>query len=195
MKILGLDISTTTIGLTLLSTDPKVKIDQMEYFKPPKDGHIAERLLTVKNHIISKIKAWQPDLVVVEDILLGAGKGTTIKTLAGLAIFNRTVCLAALEATGKAPELLNVLKIRHCLKMDKVLPSKQEMPELLAKHLGITWDFLLTKKGKVMPENFDMADSVAVALAYHKISTQPAKKKVNKDGSQASKKNSGSKRK
>lgn len=188
MKILGFDVSSTTIGIGLIETNP-LAILKTEFYKPPKNGHIAERLLKVKIFISEKIEELKPDFIVVEDILLGAGGVTTIKTLAALAIFNRTVCLSIFEKTNSTPGLLNVLKIRHCLKLDKELPHKSEMPSILEKHFNSKWNFLLDKKGKQKSENFDMADAVAVALAYHKIS----EKEKQKNGSKKSKRNTGNK--
>jgi hypothetical protein len=58
------------------------------------------------------------------------------------------------------------MTIRHGLKINKLLPKKEEIPELVAKHLGITFPYQLNKKGKIKIENYDMADGIAVALYY-----------------------------
>jgi len=76
------------------------------------------------------------------------------------------VCLLSYDFLGKPPELFNVLTVRHGIKNDKILPKKEDIPELVAKHLGITFPYQKGKKGKIIEENYDMADSMAVALYY-----------------------------
>jgi hypothetical protein len=105
---------------------------------------------------------------------------STAKTIITLTTFNRMVCLAAYDYLQKSPELFSVMTIRHGLKLNKTLPKKEEMPELVAQHLGITFPYQLNKKGKVKEENFDMADGMAVALYYAFTLTGKIKRKVKK---------------
>ena len=56
------------------------------------------------------------------------------------------------------------MTIRHGLKIDGDFPKKEDMPALVAKHLGITFPYEYDKKGKVKVESYDKADGVAVAL-------------------------------
>ena len=67
---------------------------------------------------------------------------------------------------------MNVLKIRRTLNEKKGLPSKEEMPELVAKILDIDFPYIKNKKDKLIVENFDVADGIAVALAWAKLKNQ-----------------------
>ena len=169
---MGLDASTATIGVSLLKVnDELVELVHYEYFKPSKDGEIFEKLAEVYNFIQNKIKELKPDEIVLEDIILFMAGKSTAKTICGLAIINRTVGLAIYNLTGKPPILLNVLKIRHTIKLDKKFPSKEEIPALIAIRLGIEfpWIYKTNKKTgvvKILTENFDIADSISAAYAH-----------------------------
>jgi hypothetical protein len=76
------------------------------------------------------------------------------------------ICLTAYDYLGKSPTLYSVMTIRHGLKTGKDLPKKEEMPALVAQHLGITFPYEYNKKGGIKVESYDKADGVAVAL-YH----------------------------
>ena len=91
---------------------------------------------------------------------------STAKTVITLTTYNRMIGLVAYDYLAKAPEMFNVMSIRHGLKLNKKLPSKQEIPELVSKHLGITFPYEYKKTGKLKVENEDKADGTAVALYY-----------------------------
>jgi len=90
------------------------------------------------------------------------------------------ICLVAHDFLHKQPELFNVMSIRHGLKLNKDLPKKEDMPELVAKHLGITFPYEYDKKGKVKEVSRDMADGVAVALYHAFVLTGKIVRKVKK---------------
>lgn len=171
MKLLSLDASTTTIGLAVFdySKFSDVKLVHNEFYKPPKNGNIFERLAEVREFIYSRLDTYQPDNVALEDIILFMKGHSTATTVSSLAVLNRTVGLAVYNQSGRCPELLNVMKVRHALKIGKKLPAKEEIPDLVAKHLKIDFPWIFNKKGKLVIENYDMADAMAVGLAYIKI--------------------------
>jgi hypothetical protein len=69
------------------------------------------------------------------------------------------------------------MTIRHGLKLNKELPKKEDMPELVSKHLGIKFPYEKNKNGKIKIENYDMADSVGVALYCSLLLTNKVKRK------------------
>lgn len=168
-KILGFDISSTTIGWCLLELNDQtndIKFISCNYLKPPKKGDIFQRLVETRKKITEIINKFKPDYIGVEDIIQFMKGASGAKTIIMLALFNRTIGLAAYDYLGKSPQLFNVMQIRHGLKTDKELPKKEEMPELVAKHLGITFPYVYKKNGNIADESCDMADGVAVALYY-----------------------------
>lgn len=164
MRVMGLDASSATIGYSIVDVmDDNIKLAYSNFFKPPKDGNLFDRLSKTQKIISNILKEYNPDVVAIEEItkfMAGASTATTIITLA---VFNRAVGLSCLEFLGHPPGLFNVMKIRHGLKFNKELPKKEEIPELVATHLNIKFPYI-EKNGERIKENFDVADSIAVAL-------------------------------
>ena len=164
---MGLDASTTTIGLCLLSYDDNtITLDNLIYYKPPKNGNIFERLAETRKYICDKISEWKPDCVTIEDIVLFMPNSTSANTVVTLAVLNRVIGLAVFDNLNQPPYLYNAMRVRHAIKDGKVLPSKQEIPELIAKILNISFPYIKNKKGINIKENEDMADAVACGICH-----------------------------
>lgn len=181
-KVLGFDVSSTTIGFCILEIDDSDKINfvHANYIKPPKKGTIIERIVDTRNQIQKIIDQVKPDYIGIEDIIQFMQGRSTAKTIIMLTTFNRMIGLCSYDYLKKCPELFSVMSIRHGLKQNKILPKKEDMPELVAKHLGITFPYEVNKKGKVKIENFDKADGIAVALYYALLLTGQVKRKGKK---------------
>jgi Holliday junction resolvasome RuvABC endonuclease subunit len=168
-RVLGFDVSSTTIGYCVLEVDDQTgKIDFIlaSYLKPAKKGGIIDRIADTRSKIRDIIEQVKPDYIAIEDIIQFMKGKSTAKTIIMLTTFNRMIGLLVYDYLKRSPELYSVMSIRHGLKFDKVFPKKEDMPSLVAKHLGITFPYEMNKKGKIKIESFDMADGVAVALYY-----------------------------
>jgi len=168
-RIMGIDCSSTTIGYCVLNWDTstnKINFVNADYLKPIKVGTIIERIVDTRNKISKIIKDNQPDYIGIEEIISFMKGKSTAKTIIMLTTFNRMVCLCAYDYLNKSPELFNVMTIRHGLKVNKLLPKKEEIPELTAHHLNIKFPYEYNKKNKIKPESYDKADGIAVALYY-----------------------------
>lgn len=184
--VLGFDVSSATIGYCALEVNEvsgDIKYIKMDYLSPSKKGTIMERIVDTRDKILDIVKSIKPDYIGVEDLIKFMPKSTAT-TVVVLTTFNRMICLLSYDYLGHHPELFNVMTIRHGLKLNKILPKKEEMPDLVAKHLGITFPYVYKtskKNGKtVAPVSEDMADGVAVALYYAFMLTGKVKKKVPK---------------
>lgn len=181
-RVLGFDVSSSTIGYCILEVDETTgKIDFMNaaYIKPLKKGHIIERIADTRKKIQDVIETVKPDYIAIEDIIQFMKGQSTAKTIIMLTTFNRMIGLCAFDFLQRAPELFSVMSIRHGLKTGKDLPKKEDMPALVANHLGITFPYVLSKKGsavKIKTESYDMADGVAVALYYAFVLTGKVKR-------------------
>lgn len=167
--ILGFDASSTTIGYCVLSWDETtnaISFVKAGYIKPLKKGTIIERIVDTRNKVQKVIVDAQPDYIGIEEIIQFMKGKSTAKTIIMLTTFNRMICLTAYDYLGKSPTLYSVMTIRHGLKTGKELPKKEEMPALVAQHLGITFPYEYNKKGNIKVESYDKADGMAVAL-YH----------------------------
>lgn len=173
-RIIGIDASTKTIGIAILDFDgKKITLFHHEYFKPPKGPNIFQRLVVVKKYITDLYIKYKPDEIAIEEFSQFMGGRSSAKTIIPLAIFNRTVGLTFFELTNKEPHMCNVNSIRAKLKLTKERPSKEDMPELVAKHLNIEFPWYKkihkkTKKEIIMEESFDVADAIAVGIFYIK---------------------------
>lgn len=171
MKILGIDASTTTIGICILNieTDPPT-IQHIDYYKPRGKGKVNTNnpqilfsiLSNVRKFISNIIKEHNPDIVAIEDIAKFFPKKSSAQTITLLTALNRTVGTAAFDL-NKCPQLLNILQIRHKIKLEKKIPEKEKVPEVLSVRLGIPFPYVYNK-GRLIDENYDMADALAVAL-------------------------------
>ena len=180
--VLGFDISSSTTGWCALEINENsgdIKYLKMGYLKPSKIGSIMERIVDTRTKINNIIKDIKPDYIGIEDLIKFMPKSTSTAVVV-LTTFNRMICLLSYDYLKTYPALFNVMTIRHGLKLNKILPKKEEMPELVAKHLGITFPYEYGKKGKIKEENMDMADGAAVALYYSLILTGKIKQKIPK---------------
>ena len=166
---MGLDASTTTIGLSIIDYDDNntLNLVHTEYFKPPKEGELFSRLNAVRNYISDKIDEFKPDDVALEDIILFMKGASSAITITSLAVLNRTVGLTILNKLDKSPCLIGVVRVRNLIKTPGTdAPDKTQIPETVASVLGINFPYIMNKRGKPIVENFDVADSIAVALAF-----------------------------
>jgi Holliday junction resolvasome RuvABC endonuclease subunit len=164
--ILGLDISSCTIGCCALKLDDnKISLLALEYIKPPKTGHIIERLAKTKEKVVEFINKVKPDYIGIEDILYFMKGRSQAATTLTLSVFNRMVGLCAYEYLKSTPSMFSVMTVRSGIKINS-FPKKEDIPDLIATHLGIKFPYIKNKKGVIIIENYDMADACAVAL-YH----------------------------
>lgn len=178
--VLGFDVSSSCIGychLQINEVTGDIKFIFCDYLKPIKHGTIIERIVHTRDKIKKIIENIKPDYIGIEDIIQFMKGYSTAKTIIMLTTFNRMIGLAAYDYLGKVPELFSVMTIRHGLKINKILPKKEDMPELVAKHLKITFPYEKNSKNKIKIENYDKADATAVALYYAFILTRKINKK------------------
>jgi Holliday junction resolvasome RuvABC endonuclease subunit len=181
-RILGFDVSSTTIGYCTLELDEKTNniiFVNCNFIKPIKKGSIIERIVDTRNKLQKIIESIEPDYIVIEDIIKFMKGNSTAQTIITLTTFNRMLCLLSYDYLGKSPKLFNVMSIRHGIKIDKILPKKEQIPELVSYHLGITFPYKYNKFGKIKNESYDMADAIAVALYYAFILSKKIKVKRN----------------
>jgi hypothetical protein len=193
-KVLGIDVSSETIGWCSLSVDQlsgDIKFLDAGYLKPIKIGSIIDRISHTRDKVLEIITKQNPDYIGIEDIICFMKGKSSAQTIIMLTTINRMICLLSNDYIKKPPELFNVMTIRHGLKLTKVLPKKEDMPELFAAHLGIKFPYEYNKKNKITEESYDMADGCSVALYYafilsgrvkpkKSVTTNKKKKKITK---------------
>lgn len=167
---MGLDCSTSAMGVSIIKEedDGTLIFKHVEHYNPiKKDTHILDTLKWVKEYIILKLKEFSPDEVVIEEYIKFMKGHSSSDSTISLAVLNRTICLAIYEYTGKKPWIVNVNTIRAAIKPKNYhLPRvpKEEILNVVCQILNIQWNWLIGKKGKIEPENFDRSDSLACAI-------------------------------
>jgi len=182
MKYLGLDVSSTTIGLSLIEENlGKLSLIKYEYYKPIKDNLFLS-LHEVREYIIKIVKEWCPDECVIEDTLKFIGGGSTAQTIIKLSIYNRTCGLAVYETLGKDPILMNMQTARSIIKLPGYQGklAKEDVPETVAKILNIKFPYVYKKNEKIADESYDIADSIAITLGYLGLKLAESKPKAPK---------------
>ena len=176
-RVLGFDVSSSTIGICVLDIDDGYNITPslITYYKPPHNENILDDLFETKQYITNLIKEIGPTHIAIEQIIPYMKGSSTATTIIKLASFNRMIGLLAYEFLGSAPQMCYVQSIRHGLKHTKKLPEKEDMPKVVSKHLNIKFPYIYkqykkkTNKKTIAPETYDQADAVAVALYYSHI--------------------------
>lgn len=165
MKILGFDVSSSVTAYCCMTIDNKqiIKIEH-GFIKPSKKNSIFERLSLFSKQIQKVIDDFKPDQVVIEDIIKFMKSNSQANTIITLALFNRQVGLTVFN-NNINPTLYNVMQIRHCIKLTKDMPKKEEVPSVLEQRLNIKFPYVM-RKGKIAQESYDIADAYAVTLTH-----------------------------
>jgi hypothetical protein len=186
-KVLGLDVSTKTIGWALFDIQTKELLELTHISPVPKpkvENKIEELIL--KGHIFRKKLEDYVGMgithVVIEEPLLNSNNVYTVGTLMR---FNTLVCKEVYDVLGIVPEFISTYnsrkfsfphlvqqnyKVKHVLfgGLPKDIDKKVVIWELVAKREPqITWQY--TKNNTLKKENYDQTDAYCAALGYMKF--------------------------
>lgn len=177
MRILGLDVSSTTTGYSILEIDAynNVKLLIHDHIKPMKkeDGELIERLNEISNDIKKICDKYKPNYIGIEEITEYMPGKSSANTIITLAVFNRAVGLQCYKSTGILPLFTSPMGIRKAIsntfKFKRL--DKEEMPSVVHYLFGAdNFTYAVKKmgknKGEASIETFDQADAVAVSLHY-----------------------------
>jgi len=165
-NILGIDISTSVIGIAVMSTDYKLVTYDKIKFKS--DMPLEQRAEYFRNKIKHLDEYYYISEVYVEQPAMMFGRGkTTANTMSKLQRFNGMCCYAVYAEIELIPNLVhpntarkkmnisiprNVLKKKHYI-IDRV---KERYPK---------FNYNMTRHGNPQPGTDDIADAIVVAYA------------------------------
>jgi len=168
MKILGLDISSSKIGIALLDNEQIVISDVLKFKSSQsleeRAAQFEKRLREIeKHHVVYDVYVEQPA------IMFRGGK-TTAFTMAILQRFNGMCCYALSRIFDMEAILVNPNSARSVLsiKVPRKVPSKQKKKaiiENISERFGEQFKYNLTRQGNPQPGTDDRADALVVALA------------------------------
>ena len=186
-KVLGLDVSTKTIGWSLFDIQSK-ELLELTHISPvpkPKVEDKIEELILKSNIFRQKLEEYAGmgiKYVVIEEPLLNSNNVYTVGTLMR---FNTLVCKEVYDILGVVPQFISTYNSRKFAfpelvqendkgkfvlfgGLPKTIDKKNIIWDLVAKkEPQITWQY--TKNNTLKKENFDMTDAYACALGYMKI--------------------------
>lgn len=185
-KVLGLDISTKTIGWALFDIETK-ELLELTHISPqpkPKSENKMEELLLKAEMFRTKINNYKNlgiTSVIIEEPLLNSNNVYTIGTLLR---YNTLIFKEIYDTLGIVPEFISTYNSRkfafpHLVKendkgkfvlfggLPKDIDKKMVIWELVAKREPqISWQY--TKNNTLKKENFDQSDAYTCALGYMK---------------------------
>ena len=187
VKVLGLDVSTRTIGAALFDVQTK-ELLELTHISPvpkPKVENKIEELLLKAQIFREKLLSYKElgiQYVVIEEPLLNSNNVYTVSTLMR---FNTLICKEVYDILGVVPEFISTYNSRkfafpHLVQendkgkfvlfggLPKDVDKKQVIWELVAKkEPQINWNY--TKNNTLKKENFDMTDAYTCALGFMKM--------------------------
>jgi len=165
--IIGLDVSSSKIGIAVL--DENKKILTSEVIKLKSDNSLETRALMLENKLEKLNKFYLIDDVYVEEpfIAFGGGK-TTAQTMATLQRFNGMCCYTVYRVFEKEPIMVPVRSARSKLgikipKGTAQKDSKKYIIEYVEKNHP-EFQYNTTVHGNPQPGTDDRADAVVIAL-------------------------------
>ena len=165
MHILGLDISSSKIGIALMK-DNQLVISEVIKFKS--NLSLEERALTFRERM-QKIEQHYViyDVYVEQPALMFKGGKTTAFTMAKLQRFNGMCCFIVREVFDQDAQMVNVRSARRVLniKVPRGGNTKKIIIQEVEKRMGDQFKYNLTHKGNPQPGTDDRADAIIVALA------------------------------
>ena len=186
-KVLGLDVSTRTIGVALFDIESRhlLELTHISPIPKPKVESKIEELMLKSNIFREKLLSYVGmgiQYVVIEEPLLNSNNVYTVGTLMR---FNTLVCKEVYDVLGVVPEFISTYNSRkfafpHLVQendkgkhvlfggLPKDIDKKVVIWELVAKkEPQIVWNY--TKNNTLKKENFDQTDAYCATLGFMKF--------------------------
>lgn len=172
IKILGLDISTSVVGYTILNENNEIL--ECNYLDLSKEKDYYKKVDSFKNLLISIKLMHEIDHIGIEDIMSKFSSGkSSAKTIITLARFNGTASYVARDMFGVDPEHINVLRARKLAigynpnknSLADGEDVKEHIRKIFDKEYNINWPMMIRKPEKHAKQTYDMVDSIVIAKA------------------------------
>lgn len=186
-KVLGLDVSTKTIGIALFDVNSE-KLLELTHLSPVPKSEMSSKIeeLIIKSNLfkikLEEYKNINITKVIIEEPLLNSNN---VNTVGVLMRFNTLVCKEVFDVLNIIPEFISTYNARKFAYpeltnknekgkevlfggYDKNIDKKNLIWELVTKkEPQIVWHY--TKNGKLKKENFDQTDAYTAVLGYMKM--------------------------
>jgi len=172
--ILGLDVSTSKLGLSILDTNKNLV--KSETIKLDNKTSLEDRCLVVE-HTLSSLNAYNyinkknryniTKVYIESPFMMFSGGKTTAMTMSKLQRFNGMISYMVRKQFGFDAELIAANKARGAvgLKIKRGEDTKKKVIEWVKNEYPDDFNYDLTRYGNPKPGTDDKADAVVVALA------------------------------
>jgi len=163
--ILGLDISTSIVGVCVLGDN---KIVHTEYIDLRKLGSFFEKAQKVEDSLKEIKKNHNIEYIFIEQALMFFRRGgSTAKTMSVLQRFNGIVSWQSYKLFDMEPKYITPISARSKCGI-KVIRGKKAK-EVVMEHFIKSKEFeiIYTRHGNVQKYCYDIADAIVVARAGH----------------------------
>jgi len=183
--IMGLDVSTRTIGIALFNS--KGKLLELTHISPkikpvPENKHVELMLKSdVFKQYITKYRGMGITRIIIEEPLLYSNN---VNTVGILTKFNGLISRVAYDVLGAMPEYISTYDARSNAYPELVAEGKSGKPVLFGglpmdvNKKMVIWEkvrerepqlqWLMDKKNQLKKENFDMSDAYTVVIGVMK---------------------------
>lgn len=168
--ILGLDVSTSVIGICLLDPNSGRRLQSLEFLNLKREKNLFAKAIDFKDHV-SKYKALGVTQIAIEEPLVMYKPGASrAQILSKLSMFNGMISVICFMVFGLEPVYYNVNNARKRafpdLKFTRGEDRKMAVWAKVAETFpDVEWLYG-PRSGKLVKTNFDMADAAVVALAH-----------------------------
>tara|TARA_B100000131_G_scaffold83910_1_gene80892 strand:- start:9598 stop:10134 length:537 start_codon:yes stop_codon:yes gene_type:complete len=169
--ILGLDISTTKIGIAIVDDEKVLLHSNLIKFKKAEMTleERAEHFMIIMDKY--KDKGSIKHVFIEQPFIAFGGGKTTAHTMAKLQRFNGMCCYGLYCLYGFAPTLIQANKARGLcgIKIKRGEKAKEKVIEWASQTYPDSFTYELTRHGNPKPGTDDMADAVVIARAGWKL--------------------------
>jgi len=165
--ILGLDVSTSIMGVCVLKDD---KIVHTDYIDMRKIGSFFEKAQKVENALKEIRKNFKIEYVFIEQALMFFRRGgSTAKTMSVLQRFNGIVSWQCYQIFNMEPNYVTPISARS--KCGIKVARGKKAKEVVMEHFIKSQEFeiIYTRHGNVQKYCYDIADAIVVARAAYNI--------------------------
>ena len=169
---LGLDISTTRIGIAVLDSSDNLIHSDLIKFKS--ELPLEDRAAIFESIMRKSSTKYTPFYVFIEKPAINFRSGSTAHVMAKLQRFNGMCSYACRKVFKENPELIDVRSARRTLgiKIPRGKGTKSQAKRVVIEYVEKKYDsfeYNLTYKGNPQPGTDDRADAVVIALGGIKI--------------------------
>jgi len=165
---LGLDISTSVVGATIIDEEGKILLCEAWNFKNKKKfPHDFTKILQAEKNLQSIFKKYKIEKCFIEEPLLGFARGhSSSKVLMKLGKFNGVISWIVFNLMDEVPNYIPPTTARKLVGL-KVRRGEDTKKQILNFVVDTVPEFVVeyTRFGNPKQECYDMADSYVVAKA------------------------------